>query len=82
MRCINCKEELTKSVYNSERTLKSCPRCSQNNGKYHVFHPYPSDYGTTPLRSSSTNPDGPQSYCESCRGGNTPRPGIECHEVI
>ncbi len=82
MKCIHCEKELNQSDFRSQRTLKSCPKCSQHNGNYHVYHPYPDDFGTTQFRASSNNPDGPQSYCESCRGGNAPRTGIECHEII
>jgi len=26
--------------------------------------------GTTPLRATAKHPDGPQSHCTACRGGN------------
>lgn len=46
---------------------KSCPHCSDANGKEHVYHPYPASFGKTPLRVTARNPDGFQSYCISCR---------------
>lgn len=72
MNCIKCNISLNESQFNSDRTLKSCPRCSSINGREHVFHRYPNAFVTTDKRESSKNPDGPQSYCVSCRGGHSP----------
>jgi len=81
MTCNRCGKELTISVYNEDKTLKSRPKCSEANGQYHVFHPYPEDFGITDKRSSGNSPEGAQSYCTSCRGGNHPRNGISCDNV-
>jgi len=80
--CKCCGKPLSTSIFKKKRTMKSCPACSNANGEYHVFHPYPSDFGTTPLRATEKNPDGPQSYCQSCRGENAPRKGTECKDVL
>jgi hypothetical protein len=68
MTCKNCGKPLNETQYHDD--LKSCPNCSVNNGQEHVFYPYPEAYGTTPLRATSKHPDGPQSHCTACRGGN------------
>lgn len=81
MECSHCGKELSLSVYNADKTMKSCPRCSQANGQYHVFHPYPSYFGTTGKRSSSRSPEGAQSYCTNCRGDNPPRTGTICTDI-
>lgn len=79
--CKKCGKPLSKSIYSKDGALKSCPSCSQSNGKYHVFHEYPDAYGTTPLRKSGPHSDGPQSHCTVCRSNKGPAPGIECKDV-
>lgn len=76
--CKHCGKPLSESIYSKDRKYKSCPRCSEQNGNYHVFHQYPDDFGTTERRSTSIHPEGPQSYCVECRGGNPPKEGILC----
>lgn len=66
--CIICGQPLNKSQYSDDHQYKSCPKCSVNNGNEHVYYKYPESFGTTPLRSTSNNPEGPQSYCTPCRG--------------
>jgi hypothetical protein len=80
-KCKHCGEELSKSVYSSDKSLKSCPNCSQLNGDYHVFYKNPEAFGTTPLRSTSMHPEGIQSHCQECRGGNPPKSGILCCDI-
>lgn len=83
MNCQNCNEPLNKSIFNSDRTKKSCPNCSQENGKVHVFYDYPSAFGTTEKRANSKNPDGPQSYCTPCRGSKKLKSqGYDCDKVL
>lgn len=65
--CVNCGQRLNKAVFNTDQTMKSCPRCSTTHGSMHVFHPYPYGFGTTEARVSDHNPDGIQSYCVECR---------------
>lgn len=80
--CKICGKILNRSQYNKDGTLKSCPRCSTENGEEHVYYSYPDDFGTTPKRASSNRPDGPQSHCESCRFEKDSYPrGILCSEV-
>ena len=81
MNCSHCGIDLSISVYRGGKTMKSCPRCSQANGQYHVFHPYPSHFGVTDKRSSSSSPEGAQSYCTNCRGDNPPLTGIVCRDI-
>lgn len=67
--CINCGKPLNESQYRDNRQYKSCPACSVKDEQEHVFYPYPSEFGTTELRVTATTPDGAQSYCAPCRGG-------------
>lgn len=79
--CKFCGKPLAKSVYSRDRKYKSCPRCSQSNGEYHVFYRYPSDFGTTELRATQSCPDGPQSYCAKCRSSQKASGGILCTDI-
>ncbi|MBS5979818.1 hypothetical protein [Dysgonomonas sp. Marseille-Q5470] len=81
MVCNHCGEELNTSQYRENKTLKSCPSCSVANGSYHVYHKYEEDFGVTDKRSSSSSPEGAQSYCTNCRGGNPPRTGVLCKDL-
>ncbi len=72
MNCVHCHNPLNSSQFRNNGTLKSCPNCSTNNGQEHVYYPYPNAFGTTPLRASDRHPEGPQSYCVACRGGQSP----------
>ena len=47
----------------------------------HVFYRYPEDFGTTEKRSTSLNPDGPQSYCTKCRANQKASGGILCTKI-
>lgn len=78
--CKCCTQALNNAIFKEikGRIYKSCPNCSRLNGEYHVFYPYPESFGTTKKRSSTLHPEGPQSYCERCRGGNPPCNGILC----
>ncbi len=67
MNCKHCGKPLNETQYHEN--LKSCPNCSVKNGTEHVFYSYPEAFGTTSLRATSNRPDGPQSYCTACRGG-------------
>lgn len=81
-KCSHCNQPLNVSQFKANRSLKSCPSCSEKNGLVHVYHPYPDDFGTTPLRATPNNPDGPQSYCVLCRAGNVPQQGTLCNTII
>ena len=70
MLCTVCKQPLSEAQFNADRTMKSCPSCSQRNGKKHVFYPCPENFGTTTHRITPNNPDGLQSHCTECRGGS------------
>ena len=65
--CSHCAEPLTESQYRDK--YKSCPACSKADGQEHVYYSYPLGFGTTELRATSATPDGTQSYCVPCRGG-------------
>jgi len=80
--CQHCHQPLNVSQYNARRTVKSCPNCSTINGKHHVYYAYPDEFGTTALRATASTPDGAQSYCTACRGGQTPTAtSIPCRMV-
>lgn len=80
MRCKHCNQPLDVSI--RINGFKSCPNCSQNNpNEEHIFYP-DSDFGTTPHRITSNNPDGIQSHCKSCRGrGSNLHSGISCSDM-
>jgi hypothetical protein len=82
MPCTHCHRPLNEGIYNATRTLKSCPNCSVNNGSEHVYYDRPAEFGTTHLRVTAANPDGDQSHCQACRGGQTPTArAVLCHAV-
>lgn len=68
--CTICEKPLNHSQWHESKNkkYKSCPKCSAENGKEHVYYDYPDSFGTTEKRISSNNPDEPQSYCVPCRG--------------
>lgn len=66
--CIICERPLNRSQYKSNKAWKSCPSCSTQNGRQHVFRPYPAAFGTSTERMSDGTPDGAQSWCSGCRG--------------
>jgi hypothetical protein len=67
---------------------KTCGHCSSANGTEHVFHRYPLEFGNTPARITARNPDGFQSYCNSCRALEKGKPsvtymnGILCKKLV
>lgn len=81
--CASCGKPLNKSQFSKNRDYKSCPNCSVNNGMEHVFYPYPTNFGTTQLRITPKTPDGAQSYCYRCRGGDEGpyEDGILCSQI-
>jgi hypothetical protein len=81
--CQHCGKPLEKSQYKKDNKYKSCPKCSRDNGKEHVFYEYPKKFGTTPTRSSRNSPEGAQSHCAACRGRGvvTTNPGILCSKL-
>lgn len=68
--CKYCDKPLNKSQWRKNGEYKSCPKCSKNNEREHVYYKYPDKFGTTDKRITKTNPDGAQSYCVDCRGGS------------
>jgi hypothetical protein len=84
-KCVSCQKPLNRSIYSSNRRWKSCPKCSVADGRRHMFYDYPGDFGTSDARVSDDSPDGAQSYCATCRGGETVerRPsGRPCDDVM
>lgn len=78
--CKHCMELLEEAQYSSDGKYKSCPNCSQYNGKEHIY--YPCDYfGYTDRRITRNNPDGIQSWCEPCRGNGLGVNGIPCSKI-
>lgn len=83
-RCATCDAALNDGLlYRRQRTLKSCPNCSQRlGGGSHVFHEYPRDFTSTTHRQSEQNPDGAQSWCNRCRGNKDAAwVGISCEDA-
>lgn len=82
MNCTICNRPLNESVFNNDRTKKSCPSCSTKNGLQHVYYDFPQGFGTSSKRTTAMNPEGIQSYCTPCRGNNTPtNQGILCENI-
>ena len=63
--CDHCSEPLDASVLRDEGRYKSCPKCSQADGKEHVFRRSPEAFGMT--KPTKAKPDGIQTHCEACR---------------
>lgn len=80
MNCTCCNQPLNKSI--RVNGFKSCPSCSSNNSaNEHVFYPE-QDFGFTEKRITNNTPDGIQSHCTSCRGGNgNPNAGTMCSQM-
>ena len=81
--CRKCNKPLNESQYRTwdDIEYKSCPKCSVKNGQEHVYYEYPMAFGESEKRASSNYPNGPQSYCISCRGrGESSRNGKLCSE--
>lgn len=70
--CKKCKRPLNESQWKVKDniTYKSCPKCSTDNGKEHVYYEFPENFGTTEKRITLNNPEGAQSYCYSCRSNS------------
>lgn len=68
-KCRCCGEPLNRGLPKVRNGVayKSCPKCSVTHGQQHVYFAAPDDFGTTTARESANNPEGIQSYCESCR---------------
>ncbi|WP_042439269.1 hypothetical protein [Clostridium amazonitimonense] len=82
--CKKCNRPLNESQYRTSEgyEYKSCPKCSSNNGKEHVYYEFPEGFGETVKRASSSHPNGPQSYCVPCRGrGNSTSEYKLCSEL-
>lgn len=81
--CEHCGKPLNQSQYAQNGTLKSCPRCSTEDGKEHIFYRYPMAFGQSAKRASASIPDGVQSWCVLCRGDDfgPHRGALRCSEV-
>lgn len=66
--CQHCEQPLNRSQRRDTGTWKSCPECSVQDGREHIFYPYPGALGESEKRASNEDPAGAQSYCEACRG--------------
>lgn len=81
-KCKHCGEPLNEAQYIGAK-LKSCPKCSQDDGNEHIYYEYPVAFGTLVERITINHPDGLQSYCQNCRDNYViPHPGaIKCSDV-
>ena len=81
--CIHCGKPLNESQYACEETFKSCPKCSSEDGKEHIFYRYPVWFGKSQKRASASTPDGAQSWCTRCRGNcfGPHSDGKRCSEI-
>jgi hypothetical protein len=78
--CQHCETTLTRSVYKKGRTLKSCPHCSTQDGRFHVFYEYPAGFKMAEPPPGVTLV-GPASYCSACRQGLQSVGGRRCLEI-
>lgn len=80
--CKICGKPLKKTQFSKDMKLKSCPCCSQANGKQHIFYER-KEFSFSKKRITKNSPDGDQSYCTSCRSGADPNinKGILCENV-
>jgi len=81
MNCRVCGERLNIGQFRRDKQYKSCPKCSTENGTEHVYYTYPNNFGITEKRASSIHPEGPQSYCVSCRGRGDTDEEVLCSEL-
>lgn len=83
MHCKHCGKPLNQSQYAQDGALKSCPRCSTEDGEEHIFYSYPGAFGQSKKRASVNIPDGAQSWCALCRGDDygPHYGGFRCSEV-
>lgn len=83
MRCKHCGKPLNQSQYAQGGSLKSCPKCSTEDGEEHIFYSYPGAFGQSEKRASASIPDGAQSWCTLCRGDDygPHYGGFRCSEV-
>jgi phage FluMu protein Com len=68
MNCPSCGVPLNESVYTSDRLYKSCPRCSEKEGR-HVFRKT-EEYG----ERNNAGRQYIQSHCPACRSNREPPP--------
>ena len=81
--CVTCGGPLSRSLYSKARDLKSCPSCSQFNGREHIFRAYPTAFGRSSERATEGHPDGAQSHCLECRNELEKSPDLVlCRSVV
>lgn len=79
--CKICGRPLNKAQFSADRQFKSCPKCSTENGEEHVYYKYSEDFRTSEKRVTQNNPDGPQSYCYTCRERGETGDRVLCSEL-
>jgi hypothetical protein len=55
-----------RKALNKSQWRKSCPNCSQREGKL-IYYDYPESFGTSEKRITALEPSGAQSWCYECR---------------
>ena len=82
IRCKNCLKPLEIAQYSLDGELKSCPKCSTDNGVEHIFYKF-NDFGYTEHRVTLNNSKGIQSWCSVCRGRSTSiQTGTKCSSIF
>lgn len=81
--CSFCGKPLNESQ--RKKGFKSCPRCSELDGKEHIYFPE-EFFGFSEKRITINNPDGIQSHCSAHRqpsnsNGPIPEGGIKCSKL-
>ncbi len=82
IRCQHCNAPLNEAQDRLAGRFKSCPHCSQNDGREHIYYSN-EKFGHTGRRVTHNNPTGIQSWCARCRGNEEGpyRDGIRCSEL-
>ena len=83
MKCEHCNRALNRSQWTRDGTMKSCPRCSMNDGEWHIFLSL-DEFGRSKARVSPKAPTGIQASCwvhRDLKRAREEREGVLCFEV-
>ena len=76
--CITCADALGLVRRSADDGWRSCPNCSVEDGRQHIFRPYPGAFG-----EQTDEVSGREQYCRACREG-TARTGPfrRCSQLV
>lgn len=81
--CITCAEALARARRSADEQWKSCPNCSLEDGREHIFYRYPDDFGDTQMTAGEADAGAGDGWCAACRlGGSQRKPrSRRCHSL-